>query len=360
MDARNAATASLSSDCQVTRCNGSRGGISVPARSAICSRKALRSSLRSCSALRVSNSNAAGCRNGRISARPSSPITAAAPSSARSVSAARAVVTRSWARSVFSAPADAATCAAPKSVSAGDPSSRTTTVVASRCPCEMPSSWRSARTRHAPLMRATSISSAPSEPSVRALASSTRTASPCWVSPASSAGSTATRPRSAASVTKASCSTCWSRPTRTRFAPRCQIAYQVAATSWPSWASRPNTLTTSGRPSEVDARVSATPRGCSAASRVAVASTPSSLSTSVIWSSVSRPPGEPKSRCTTAADPNPIRNPARTPIGSAAPSATLDTMPIAISQRPISRRGRARSGDAVTITAVATAMRVAT
>ena len=179
VDARNAATASLSSDCHVTRCNGSRGGISVPVRSAICSRKALRSSLRSCSALRVSNSNAAGCRNGRISARPSSPITSAAPSSARSVSAARAVVTRSWARSVFNAPADAATCAAPKSVSAGDPSSRTTTVVASRCPCEMPSSCRSARTRHAPLTRSTSISLASSEPSVRALASSTRTASPC-------------------------------------------------------------------------------------------------------------------------------------------------------------------------------------
>ena len=64
-------------------------------------------------------------------------------------------------------------------------------------------------------------------------------------------------------------------------------------------------------------------------------------------------------RWTRAAEPNPIRKPAATPIGSAAPSAMPETAPIAISHRPISFSGRARSGDAVTITAVATAMRVA-
>ena len=76
-------------------------------------------------ALRVSNSNAAGCRNGSISARPSLPITSAAAATARSVSAASAVVTSSCARSVRSAPSGAATWAAPKPVSAAEPSDRT-------------------------------------------------------------------------------------------------------------------------------------------------------------------------------------------------------------------------------------------
>ena len=76
--ARNPITASLRSEPQVTRCSGSSGGISLPVRAAISSRRALRSSFWSCRALRVSHSNAAGCRNGSTSTSPSSPITSAA------------------------------------------------------------------------------------------------------------------------------------------------------------------------------------------------------------------------------------------------------------------------------------------
>ena len=62
----------------MTRCSGSSGGTSVPVRSAIVFRRAFRSTCWSCSALRVSRSNAAGCRNGNTSASPSSPSTSLA------------------------------------------------------------------------------------------------------------------------------------------------------------------------------------------------------------------------------------------------------------------------------------------
>jgi hypothetical protein len=326
---------------------------------AISSRSLLRSRRWSCIALRVSYSNAAGCRNGSTAARPSLPSTSAAAVTAWSVSAASAVVTRSCAWSVWSSPSGAAMRAAPRSVIAAEPSGRTIKVSAFIRPCEMPSAWRPPRTCHEPRRRSKSIWSAARELTGRPLASITRSASPWSTSPAAMTGITGTTTRSGANGRKASCSTCSNRPAPTRFAPRCQIAYHAADTSWPSQASRPNILTSSGRPSGVDARVRATPRGCRGASFVAVASTPSSLSTSVTWSSVSRPPGEPTRRCTSAADANPIRKPATTPIGRAVPSATAATAPIAISHRPMTRIGRARSGDAVTMTAVAMAILVA-
>ena len=95
--------------------------------------------------------------------------------------------------------------------------------------------------------------------------------------PAATIGRTETPPRSASSVTNASCST-WRRRLNPRLgrSPRFHREPQSEARNWPSHASRPYTLTRSCFPSGETASTSATPVGSSGACLRSVASTPRS------------------------------------------------------------------------------------
>ncbi len=70
-----------------------------------------------------------------------------------------------------------------------------------------------------------------------------------------------------------------------------------------------------------------------------------------------RPALEPNTRCTIAATIAAARTPAIAPSGVLAPSATTPSAASVTSHRPSRRRGRPRCGEAVTMTAPATAMR---
>ena len=139
------------------------------------------------------------------------------------------------------------------------------------------------------------------------------------VSPAAIADMTGTPPRSAARVRNASCSTCSRRPTPRGSRPLRQIEDHALATNWPSTASRPKTLTAIGRPSDVAPKARATPRRWRGASRAAVASTPSSRRATVTWSSVRRPPGEPKQQVDQGRRAEPGQEPRRDPDGEGGP-----------------------------------------
>ena len=121
-------------------------------------------------------------------------------------------------------------------------------------------------------------------------------------SPASAHGHPA---RSARSVTNPSCST---SSTRLRRAVRCVSRYHTRrhrlASSWPSQASRPYTLTDSG-PSWSDPENSTTPLGCIAAGTRSSTVTPRPSNARRIRDAVGRPPGEPTARWTVAAASSP-------------------------------------------------------
>ena len=167
------------------------------------------------------------------------------------------------------------------------------------------------------------------------MASVTNNASCSEAIPAATTGSTATWARSASSVTKASCST-WARRPNARWgvSPRYHNAVQAAASSWPSQASRPYTLTSSERPSGAWAVTIATPRGSSGAWRSPLASTSRSARASATWARVRRPAGEPNSRWTMAADPIPTAKAATIPMGTAVSNAMAASAPTPTTTRP--------------------------
>ena len=176
-------------------------------------------------------------------------------------------------------------------------------------------------------------------PNGRASASSTSNASPSSTSPAATTGITGTAHASEQRHERFVLDLP-QPPPPTGLAPRCQIADHVAATSWPSHASRPKTFTMSGRPSGVAANASATPRGCSTASRRSVASTPSSASASDTCSSVRFLPASPPA-CGSAP---PRRTRSGTRDGAdrkRRPEGDADD-PEAMIQRPRCRSGRDR------------------
>ncbi len=222
----------MSTDRTVTRRIRSSLGGSMPVASAAAVRSSFRDHSSSLTSCMVTRSKTAGCRKGRTSANASSPSEALAAAIARSWPTARAVVTRTWARSVMSAGWVAAMVALPKSVSAGDPSGRTRSRMPSICPCANPNPWSRSAMSQVARSSPSSTSAGSIESNELAVASLTSSASPSAAVPAATTGITCTPPRSAIRVRNASCSTNCSRlAPRCGDSPRCQSADQVDASS---------------------------------------------------------------------------------------------------------------------------------
>ena len=99
--------------------------------------------------------------------------------------------------------------------------------------------------------------------------------------------------------------------------------------------------------------------GCTADSRTSRARMPSSARAYVICSIDGRRPGEPNTRCTPAAIPQPSTTAATAAFGSADPGYIAPIAVVTTSAQPILRVGRARYGAAAHTTAATTARRVA-
>ena len=219
VEARKPITASLRNERHVTRCNGSSGGISVPVRSAICSRRAFRSSLLVVQRLarvalergRLQERQDLGealVRRGHRRRRVTRTVGIGSERRRREQLGMVGVQRARGRRDVSGAEVgERRRAIGPHDQASARPPAR------ARC--------RARGDRRGPAThRGGGRGRSRSHRASRACGRSHRArgaASPWWVSPASSTGSTATPPRSAASVRNASCSTCWSRPARDPF-----------------------------------------------------------------------------------------------------------------------------------------------